>query len=281
MLGLGMGAGLYDAAFSTLGRIFGASARRAITNLTLFGGFASTICWPLSALAVEHVGWRGACFAYAAVQVLVMAPALFLLLPREARKAPRAPERADAGAKTCRERGTFWLLAVILMANGAVQTTVSVHLLTILQAQGIALAAAVAIGALIGPSQVGARLVEMLVGDRLHPTATLACAGALVAVGVVLLAFGAGPAAVAVVLYAAGNGVWSIARGTVPLALFGAERYAVVMGRLAAPNLVVQAAAPFAAGFVFSAAGTDTTLGVLAMLAVTNLLATVALARSR
>jgi MFS family permease len=280
VLGFGMGAGLYDAAFSTLGRIFGASARRAITNLTLFGGFASTVCWPLSSLAVEHVGWRGACFAYAAAQVLVMAPALSLLLPREARMPPTKLERVGAGATTSLERRTFWLLAAILMANGAVQTTVSVHLLTILQAQGMALATAVAIGALIGPSQVGARVVEILVGERLHPTATLACAGALVAVGVVLLALGAGPAAAAVVLYAAGNGVWSIARGTVPLALFGAECYAVVMGRLAAPNLVVQAVAPLAAGFVISAAGTDATLVVLAILAAANLLATYALARS-
>lgn len=161
-----MGAGLYDAAFSTLGRIFGASARRAITNLTLFGGFASTVCWPLSALVVEHVGWRGACLAYAAVQMLVMAPALFLLLPREARKDPTAPARAGAGATTSRERRTFWLLAAILMANWAVQTTVSVHLLTILQAQGMALAVAVAVEALIGPSQVVARVVEMMVGER-------------------------------------------------------------------------------------------------------------------
>ena len=157
VLGFGMGAGLYDAAFSTLGRIFGASARRAITNLTLFGGFASTVCWPLTALAVEHVGWRGACFVYAAVQMLVMAPALFLLLPREARKPPPTTDSAGAGTMSPRERETFLLLAAILMANGAVQTTVSVHLLTILQDRGMSLAAAVAVGALIGPSQVGAR----------------------------------------------------------------------------------------------------------------------------
>ena len=281
ILGLAMGAGLYDPAFSTLGRLYGEQARSAITHVTLFGGFASTVCWPLTALAVEDVGWRSACFAYAAAQVFVMAPALFLLLPREARKAPATTERAGAGTMSLRDRRTFWLLAAILMANGAVQTTVSVHLLTILQDQGMALAAAVAVGALIGPSQVGARVVEMLVGDRLHPTATLACAGALVAVGMALLALGAGPAAVAVVLYAAGNGVWSIARGTVPLALFGPERYPVVMGGLAAPNLVVQAAAPFAAGFAISAAGTHATLGVLATLALANLLATIALARSR
>jgi MFS family permease len=279
VLGFGMGAGLYDAAFSTLGRIFGASARRAITNLTLFGGLASTVCWPLSALAVEHVGWRGTCFAYAAVQVFVVAPALFLLLPREARKAPSATDRAGAGARTSGERRTFLLLGGILMANGAVQTSISVHLLTILQSQGASLAAAVAIGTLIGPSQVGARVVEMLVGDRLHPTATLLCAGSLVAVGVLLLALGVGPAAVGVVLYASGNGVWSIARGTVPLALFGSERYPVVMGRLATPNLVVQAAAPFVAGISVTSFGASTALFVLATVAATNVILAAFLAR--
>ncbi|GBD47227.1 MFS transporter [Methylopila sp. Yamaguchi] len=277
VLGLGMGAGLYDAAFSTLGRIFGASARRAITNLTLFGGFASTVCWPLTALAIEHIGWRGACFAYAAAHVFVMAPALFALLPREARKAPAAADLTESRRMTRGERGSFLLLAAILMANGAVQTTVAVHLLAILQHQGMALAAAVAVGALIGPSQVGARAVEMLFGDRLHPTATLACAGGLVAVGVVLLALGAAPAAVAVVLYAAGNGVWSIARGTVPLALFGAGRYPVVMGRLAAPNLIVQAAAPFAAGLALTAAEPGVLLVALAVVATGNALLAAAL----
>ena len=114
VLGLGMGAGLYDAAFSALGRIVGTSARRAITNLTLFGGFASTVCWPLTALAVEHVGWRGACFAYAAVQMFVMAPALFLLLPREARKPPATTDSAGAGTMSSRERRPFLLLAAFL-----------------------------------------------------------------------------------------------------------------------------------------------------------------------
>lgn len=146
----------------------------------------------------------------------------------------------------------------------------------------MALAAAVAVGALIGPSQVGARVVEMLVGDRLHPTATLACAGALVAVGVVLLALGAAPAAIAVVLYAAGNGVWSIARGTVPLALFGPARYPVVMRQLAAPNLVVQAAAPFIAGLALPVLEPRAVLVVLAMAATGNaLLAAVLMIRAR
>jgi len=271
VLGLGMGAGLYDAAFSTLGRIFGTSARRAITNLTLFGGFASTVCWPVSAFTVEHLGWRGACLSYAAVHVLVMAPALFALLPREVSRPRRDTSTAAGGeAWTSRDQTAFLTLAASLMLNGAVQTAISVHLLTILQSQGASLAAAVAVGALIGPSQVGARIVEMFFGDRLHPTATLLAAGFFVAVGVALLAFRVAPAAVAIVLYAAGNGVWSIARGTVPLALFGPARYPVLMGRLAMPNLVVQAAAPFAAGLSLTAIGAPETLAILAALAAAN-----------
>jgi MFS family permease len=281
VLGFGMGAGLYDAAFSTLGRIFGTSARRAITNVTLFGGFASTVCWPLSALAVEHLGWRGACFAYAAVHVLLMAPALFALLPREARKPP--PDRSAAGERaiwSSWDQTAFVTLAAILMLNGAVQTSISVHLLTILQSHGMSLAAAVAVGALIGPAQVGARVIEMLIGERVHPTATLLGAGSLVATGVALLAFGATPAAIAVVIYAAGNGVWSIARGTAPLALFGPARYPLVMGRLAAPNLIVQSAAPFVAGIGVTSLGASGALAMLAALAATNVLLAALLARS-
>jgi MFS family permease len=271
VLGLGMGAGLYDAAFSTLGRIFGGSARRAIAGVTLFGGFASTICWPLSALAVEHLGWRGACFAYAAAQAFVMAPMLLALLPREARKAPTdAPRGPQAVASVDAGRGAFWLLAAILMVNGAVQTAISVHLLTMLQAQGLSLAAAVAIGALIGPGQVAARIMEIVFGARLHPTVTLLGAAALVGLGMALLVLGPSLASVAILLYAAGNGVWSIARGTVPLALFGADRFALIMGRLAAPNLMVQAAAPFAAGLLISAMGSMATIVILAAAAAAN-----------
>ncbi|MBV8839432.1 MAG: MFS transporter, partial [Alphaproteobacteria bacterium] len=69
VIGAGMGAGLYDAAFSTLGGIYGKDARKPITWVTLFGGFASTVCWPLSAFLVEQLGWRGACFVYAAIQL--------------------------------------------------------------------------------------------------------------------------------------------------------------------------------------------------------------------
>ena len=82
ILGMGMGCGLTDAAFSTLGSIYGEDARGPITALTLFAGFASTVCWPLSAYLIEHLGWREACFIYAAIQIGVALPVLLLALPR-------------------------------------------------------------------------------------------------------------------------------------------------------------------------------------------------------
>jgi MFS family permease len=277
LLGLGMSASLYEAAFSTLGRIFGASARRAITNLTLIGGFASTICWPLSALAIERLGWRDACLIYAAANVALAAPALFMLLPRE-RPASPVVRPAARGAVAPAEGRAFYLLAAVLMLNGAIQTSLSIHLLTMLQDQGMALAAAVAVGALIGPVQVGARLAEILLGDRLHPTSTLAVAAGLTACGTALLAIGA-PPALAIIVHASGAGLWSIARGTAPLALFGPERYPLVVGKLAMPTLIVQAIAPFGAGLLLTAAGADATLALLAVGALLNGLMALALAR--
>ena len=88
VLGLGMGAGLYDAAFATLGGYYGHSARSAITTLTLWGGFASTVCWPLSALFLEHWGWRGTCAAYAAIHLAICLPLVVLVLPRNGKPKP-------------------------------------------------------------------------------------------------------------------------------------------------------------------------------------------------
>ena len=86
VLGAGMGAGLYDAAFATLGRLYGENSRTAIGALTLFGGLASTCCWPLSAALVSHWGWRDACFTYAAIHVLIVLPLYLWLLPVEPRE---------------------------------------------------------------------------------------------------------------------------------------------------------------------------------------------------
>ncbi|QFG37769.1 putative MFS family arabinose efflux permease [Paracoccus pantotrophus] len=272
VLGIGMGAGLYDAAFATLGGIYGRKARSAITTLTLWGGFASTVCWPLSALFIEHLGWRWSCVAYALIQLGLCLPLILFVLPGNGRAAPAAADRQSTIRLSGPERRAYLTMMAIMVLAGLSVTIVSVHLLTMLQGRSLSLAEAVALGALIGPAQVTARLIEMAGGGRHHPIWTLAGAVGLSAVGLVMLALGLPLVGAAIFLYAAGNGIFSIAKGALPLALFGADRYAPIMGRLARPSLIAQAIAPTLGAMLLSAAGTDWTLNVLATLALANIL---------
>lgn len=272
VLGIGMGAGLYDAAFATLGGIYGREARSAITTLTLWGGFASTVCWPLSALFIEHLGWRWSCVAYAAIQLGLCLPLILFILPGNGRAAPAPTERHGSIRLSGPERRAYVTMMAIMVLAGISVTIVSVHLLTMLQGRGLSLAEAVALGALIGPAQVTARLIEMASGGRHHPIWTLTAAVDLSAVGLVMLALGLPLVGAAIFLYAAGNGIFSIARGALPLALFGPDRYAPVMGRLARPSLIAQAVAPTIGAMLLSAAGTDWTMNALAAMALANIL---------
>src|SRR6202035_4117574 len=186
VVGIGMGAGLYDAAFSTVGCIYGAAARPAITTLTLFGGFASTVCWPLSALLVEHFGWRGACFVYAAIQIGITLPIHFLALPRRATFAWESDPVAVARVPVRLQRGEFvpfWLLATVVTIGAAVLSAAGQHLLPLLQARGGDLSVAGVLGSVVGPSQVGARVVEMLAGHHYHPVWTWMASVVLIAIG--------------------------------------------------------------------------------------------------
>ncbi|MBX9933462.1 MAG: MFS transporter [Methylobacterium sp.] len=281
-VGLGMGTGLYDPAFATLGRLYGAEARPAITTLTLWGGFASTVCWPLSAFLIEQVGWRGTCLAYAGLHLAVTLPLVLLVIPRPPASVVARSERPAQGVHLdAREWRAFLLMAGVLTLGGTVMAMVSVHLITLLQARGVALSSAVAYGALIGPSQVGARIVEMAGKGRYHPLWTLIAAMVLVALGIAMLAAGLPVVGLALVLYGAGNGIYSIARGTVPLALFGPERYAPLVGRLARPGLVAQALAPSLGAVVLTYAGTDATYAVLTVVALANVALALSLWRVR
>lgn len=272
ILGAGMAAGLYDAAFSTLGRLYGGTARSAITVLTLWGGFASTVCWPLSAYLAGQFGWRGACLVYAAIQLLISLPLVLTILPRVPPELPKPTAATSGPASGPRptERRAFQLLSAIVMIGGAIGAIIGVHLLTLLQAQGIGLAAAVALGALVGPAQVGGRVVEMAGGGRHHPLWTMSAALGLMAIGLALMALGLGQVGVAIVLYGAGNGVFSIAKGTLPLALFGPQRYAPLIGRLARPSLIAQAVAPTAAALLLDKAGSTWAFTALLFLALIN-----------
>jgi hypothetical protein len=278
ILGVGMGAGLYDPAFATLGRLYGTNARSAITALTLFGGFASTVCWPLSAYMVDAVGWRGACVAYALIQLLVSLPLYLFGLPRELRHVPSPPANSESGTtseqpreQTDTRRVLFVLLALSLTMASVISSALSVHLLTILQARGIALGTAVALGAMVGPSQVGARIIEMLLGRRFHPIWTMVASSTLLAAGLALLFAGFPAVAVGLVIYGAGNGLTSIVRGTLPLALFGADGYASLMGRLARPLLVAQAVAPSLGAVILDQYGGIPTIAALVTVAAANI----------
>lgn len=277
VLGLGMGAGLYDAAFSTLGRIFGDAARRPITLLTLWGGFASTVAWPISAYLSDAVGWRYTCLFYVAAHLVLGLPLHIFALPREGRLPAPLPAASDAASARAPARGgLFLVLATAITLGAALVSITHIHLLTILQAQGVALAAAVALGALVGPSQVGARVIEMVLGSRYHPIWTLAASSAAMAAGLALLWLAPAIVVVAIVVYGGGVGIQSIARGTVPLAIYGKERYALIIGRIAMPALIVQAIAPTLAALLIDAAGVPATLGVLTGIAMTTIVLVIA-----
>lgn len=280
IIGLGMACGLYDPAFATLGRHYGHDARQMITAVTLFGGFASTVSWPLTALLLERLGWRETCAVYALLHLAAGLPAYLLLLP----KRPPSSHEAAGVARTAsnelprdRQFIALVLLGLSLTIGAATLSLVSTHLLTLLQARGLELAVAVGLGTLVGPSQVGARVIEMAIGRRFHPVWTMLAGTMLVALGIVLLWRGFPIIAAALIAYGAGNGISSIVRGTVPLMLFGPQRYAVLMGRLGLPILLAMAVAPTIGAMLIEAGGASLTFGALSAASLLNVALALAL----
>jgi MFS family permease len=274
LIGIGMGTGLYDAVFAALGRMYGSEARMPITNLTLFGGFASTVCWPLSAFMIESLGWRSACLIYAGMHLVIALPLQMAVVRpaplRTPAAAAEAARDADATPRIANETLVFILLAVVLSLAAGIGSIVVVHLLLFLQARGVDFAVAVGLGTLFGPAQVGARVVERLFGARYHPIWTMIASCTLMAVGLLML-YGTVPALILVILlYGAGYGISWIGRGTLPLALFGPVRFPRLMGKLAFPSLIVQALAPSAGALLVEGYGADATIGILSVLALVN-----------
>jgi predicted MFS family arabinose efflux permease len=263
ILGVGMGSGLYEAAFAALVRLYGRGSRDSITGITLVAGFASTIGWPLSTLLEAQFGWRGACLAWAGLHVLIGMP-LNARLPRAAPLDPAASHGRPATPahppfKVPRAgRRAVVLLAFVFAATWFVSTSMAAHLPRLLQAGGASLGAAVAAGALIGPAQVGARLLEYGLLRRLHPLLSARLASLMHPLGAVLLALAGAPAAAAfAILHGAGNGILTIAKGTLPLVLFGPQGYGERQGLLMVPARVAQAMAPWLFGLCLDRWGAD------------------------
>ncbi|MDD2545188.1 MAG: MFS transporter [Burkholderiaceae bacterium] len=278
LMGLAMGAGLYEAAFAALVAQHGHAARRAISGITLLAGFASTVGWPLSAWMEAAWGWRGSCLGWAALHLLIGLP-LNLSLPfrtpanpransgpapqedasRPAEAAPQgtaphAPRTAAADTPTPEAAhapahrnapGAMALLGLVFAIGWFTSTAMAAHLPALLQAHGATAAGALALATLVGPAQVVARILEFGGMQRLHPlTATrLATLGHPLG-ALILMALGS-PAAIAfVLLHGAGNGILTIAKGTLPLALFGPTAYGARQGWILLPGRLAQVLAP-------------------------------------
>lgn len=251
LLGAAMASSLYDPAFATLARLFGSSARRQIIFVTFAGGFASTIGWPATHLLLEHFGWRGTYLVFAAVMAFVVAPLHGFALPRAAARAegavPSGPHLVPQ--QPLRPEGRpFLLLAMGFALHALILSGVTSNLLAMLERGGLSGATAVTLGALFGPAQVAARLIDFLLAGRTHPLWIARGAIALMGAAFAMLAFvgvSVGVAGLFCIAFGAANGVMTIARGSLPLLMFGPEGYGRVIGRIARPALFVQASAPF------------------------------------
>ena len=255
VLGVGIGMGLYDPAFATLTWLYGRDARSAITGITLIAGFASTIGWPLTAMFLDIFGWRVACLIWAGLNMLLAAPINWLAIPRHGvpTALPRATTETVAAAPP---RAAMPILAFFFAATWFVQGAMAAHLPGLLQATGASSAAAIAAASLVGPAQVGARIVEFGLLRSFHPVSSARLASALHPIGAAfLVAFGAPGIIAFALLHGAGNGMITIAKGTLPLALFGPGGYGLRSGLLSAPARTLQAASPFLFGLLLDRVG--------------------------
>jgi len=281
LLGVAIAATLYDPAFATLGRIFGAAAA-----LTLAGGFASTVSWPATHFLLEAVGWRGTYLVYAALLALVAAPLHAFALPRtRAKPAARPDQEVQARSVVLPPTGwPFLLVAAAFAAYAFVPSGLSAHLLAIFGRAGMDAATVVAIGALFGPAQVAARICELLFARSIHPLLIARFAVAMLLAAFALIAlFGLTVAAAAsfAVMFGMANGLLTIARGAVPLALFGPAGYGHIVGRIGGPYLAMQAIAPFALAFVAERASDAAVLAVTAAFAAISFIGFAAMGRPK
>ncbi|MGX9426230.1 MULTISPECIES: MFS transporter [Bradyrhizobium] len=276
LLGIGMGLGLYDAAFGALGRIYGSDARASITGITLIAGFASTVGWPLSSFGLETIGWRETCYAWAIAHIVIGLP-LNLALPSTAK--PVRSEGPVAKPHITIDR-TMVLLSFAFAAAWTVTSAMAAHLPRIVEAFGATPAQAVFAGMMIGPAQVAARVMEASLLSRFHPLVSTRLACITHPIGACVIGiFGGGAAGVFALLHGAGNGILTIARGTLPLAIFGPENYAYRLGLIGAPSRICQALAPLGFGLLIDTLGRSIVI-VSAGLSLSALIALLSLRQS-
>jgi MFS family permease len=244
IIGVGMAMGLYDAAFATVGGLLGKEAGQTITGITLVAGFASTVFWTLGAALIGPLGWRGLLWVYVGLMLLVNLPMVWLLVPPAP---PRPQQDTPAGAtpRSAEDTRAVLLLAAFFALRWFITSAIAVHVLPLFTGIGLTTAEAVAVAALIGPGQVAGRILEWGMAGHTNLLVRARLAALLFPLGVLLLLHGGVLAATGfALLYGMSNGIMTINRGTLPLALFGPQGYARLLGWMAVPVLVAQATAP-------------------------------------
>jgi hypothetical protein len=286
-LGVGMRLCLYDAAFAALVQVVPSRGRRAISYLTLFGAFASTVFWVVGHYLNEALGWRETLAWFAAINLVICLPLNWLGLARRERPGGQEAAAAKPSVDGVPLQGRLRTIAIALFAlvmslNGFVFGVVTVQLVPLLEAAGLATAAAVWVASMKGFAQFGGRVVEIVFGRNLRAiTVARIAIGVLPASFAVLLFSGGSLQAVVAftLLMGASQGVITIVRGAVPLALFGAAGYGAVLGLLATPILIVNAASPTLFALIVDAWGWRAAEGVLLAAAAASCLAMEAMSR--
>ena len=265
VLGLGMATGMFEVAFAAIVRIFGKKSHNALVGVTMVAGFASVAGWTISVFVEARYGWRGVCWFWAAMNVLVALP-LNMLIPRASDSAdPTSPvESHNQTAQTStvvhdpkREKYITVLLAFVFASSGFISMGMMSHLPRLLEGVGVPLLVAFSIGALVGPAQITGRILDFTFLRRLHPLIGTRIAALAHPLGIAaLVVLGAPFAALFVILHGLGNGILIIARGTLPLALFGPQGFGRRQGWLTMPAKFAQAIAPFTFGLALTQWGT-------------------------
>ncbi len=276
VIGLGMGTGLYDALFSSLGKIYGERSRQIITQITLISGFSMTVTWPVMAWLAHSVGWRNALFIYAVVSVVITVPLYLRYLTDTPVKKAVNQEfsvRSPVGVSGILSPQTYYSMMVTFTLGSAIMTIISVQLIPVLQGIGLTAEKAITVAALIGPCQVGSRVIELLFLRKSHPKWSTLLATVLVLAGLCLLMASPTLALLAVIVYGAGGGLRTVVRGTLPMVVYGPEIYPVVMGKLARPVLIVQSLSPVLVAFFLDHFSAQSVLYVLVSIATLHFLA--------
>ena len=245
---------LYDATFAAVSQVrHPQETRKAITQITLFGGFASTVFWPVTHQLLQHLTWRDVYLAFAVLHVVICLPIHLWALKPQVTDAgdgendqSMPPECPSLPLEV--QRRAMLLLVTSFCLTGFIYAALNVHWVESFAALGAATGAAVAAGALMGPAQVAVRVIDLLVGQRLHPVSSAMMAGGFMVLAIApLLVFAPNALLLSTfaVFFGLSQGLTSIVRGTVPLALFGREGYAARLGDLASLRLVITSAAPF------------------------------------